>query len=68
MHVMDISARPLPKVAWRFAWLDRAGGTGRLTRARVAYYLRAARSRRDPIQRIEGAGYLIGRLALFHDF
>ena len=48
---------------WRYTWHDITGQTGPCTRARVAYLLRAARSRRfltgERIERTD-RGYLIG--------
>ena len=48
---------------WRYTWHDMTGQTGPCTRARVAYLLRAARSRRPLTgERIErtAKGYRIG--------
>ena len=51
---------------WRCTWHDGTGQTGPTTRDRVAYLLRAARSRRPYGDRIErtAEGYRIGLMAL----
>ena len=52
-----------PRYTWRYTWHDGTGQSGPCTRARVAYLLRAARSRRfltgERIERIPN-GYRIG--------
>lgn len=69
LHWFVLTSVDISKPAWRYRW-DWSDGIpnnnhdrGPLTRARVAYLLKAARSRKDTIKRLPN-GYRIGRLEL----